>query len=110
MTEGEVEYDNDNVFHDDYELQPLMPRHDSLAHQLQQAESPAWTQTQFATDIVGNKVNDFYESTGLEPSAIIYDSFHLDDDHLYYVEGNLKIQLTHKYDSSKFVIQFSIIK
>ena len=98
-------FEDDDVFgEENIELQPLIPRHESLAHELEQ--SPAWAQTQFTgykTDIVENKVDAFYKSTGLTPNEIDYNQFTVKDGHLFLIKSdNSELQLTHRNNPSKF--------
>ena len=92
-------FEEDDVFTDNdaFELQHLIPRHHSLAHELEQAETSLSTHRQ---ELLKDKVDSFYRSTGINPDVIDYNDFHEDrDGHLFYK----RIQLTYRNDPSKFL-------
>ena len=102
MAEGG--FDEDVVFRegDTFELEPLIPRRESLAYELEQAETSLSNPRQ---DLLKEKVNSFYKSTRLDPDMFDYNSFYEDKNgHLFYrKENGEKIQLTHKSNPSKYL-------
>ena len=100
MAEGG--FDEDVVFGDTFELEPLIPRRESLAYELEQAETSLSNPRQ---DLLKEKVNSFYKSTRLDPDMFDYNSFYEDKNgHLFYrKENGEKIQLTHKSNPSKYL-------
>ena len=97
MAEGG--FDEDDVFRegDTFELEPLIPRRESLAYELERAETSLSTHR---LELLKDKVESFYRSTGITPDFIDYNNFHTDDDgHLFYK----KVKLTYKNDPSKFL-------
>ena len=97
MAEGG--FDEDVVFRegDTFELEPLIPRRESLAYELERAETSL---SKHRLELLKDKVESFYRSTGITPDFIDYNNFHTDDDgHLFYK----KVKLTYKNDPSKFL-------
>ena len=97
MAEGG--FDEDVVFRegDTFELEPLIPRRESLAYELEQAETSLSTHR---LELLKDKVESFYRSTGITPDFIDYNNFHTDDDgYLFYK----KVRLTYRNDPSKFL-------
>ena len=99
MAEGG--FDEDVVFNqredDAFELQDFIPRRESLAYELEQAETSL---SKHRLELLKDKVESFYKSTGITPDFIDYNNFHTDDDgHLFYK----KVKLTYKNDPSKFL-------
>ena len=97
MAEGG--FDEDVVFRegDTFELEPLIPRRESLAYELERAETSL---SKHRLELLKDKVESFYRSTGITPDFIDYNNFHTDDDgHLFYK----KVRLTYRNDPSKFL-------
>ena len=95
MAEGG--FDEDVVFGDTFELEPLIPRRESLAYELERAETSL---SKHRLELLKDKVESFYRSTGITPDFIDYNNFHTDDDgHLFYK----KVRLTYRNDPSKFL-------
>ena len=97
MAEGG--FDEDVVFRegDTFELEPLIPRRESLAYELERAETSL---SKHRLELLKDKVESFYRSTGITPDFIDYNNFHTDDDgYLFYK----KVRLTYRNDPSKFL-------
>ena len=100
MAEGGFEEDDVFTHADDSSFSSLpISRHRSLAYELERATSDQRTQ------LIKDKVDSFYRSTGLSPDLVDPNNFRIDKDgHLFYIkEDNTQIQLTHRNDPSKYL-------
>ena len=100
MAEGGFEEEDVFTHDDDSSLSLLpVPRHESLAHELAQASSGQRTQ------MIKDKVESFYRSTGMSPDVVDPNNFTIDKDgHLFYIkDDNTRIQLTHRNDPSRYL-------
>ena len=84
MAEGG--FDEDDVFHD-YDTMdlPLLPYHESLAGEIDQAESDLSSASAHSPmsntklELLKDKVDSFYRSTGLNMDLIDYNRFTMND-------------------------------
>ena len=68
----EGDFGDDDVFREDdaFELQDFIPRHESIAHELEQSTH------RLLKELLKDKVESFYRSTGITPDFIDYNNWH----------------------------------